>query len=256
LSGREIVARGEEVCPSADYRGARLVQGRAGNWDREWLARLKSIARRSAEFSRAIAIDERAACATLEIVPPLDRVDAAEDRLPVPERTMAAGTPQLWWRRHRRRGDRRPPSGPFRRFVGRLSVRCGGLQRIGRGLLLGLLTAMACSHVGLKRVSAASPFLAGRGSSLSSPTRARGSLDGGGHALAAWRPRKTGGSVKKSASAVCRVSNRRKRRRTYSLCYCVHTLSSLPSASPGIGHSLVRDSLASHRQMTGKVVHA
>jgi hypothetical protein len=109
-----------------------------------------SISRRGAEFSCAIAIDERAARATLEIVPPLDRVDAAEDRLPVRERAIAAGTPNWWWCRHRRRGDRRPPSGPFRRRVGPTSVRCRGLQGIGRALLLGPRTGMACSHVGLR----------------------------------------------------------------------------------------------------------
>jgi hypothetical protein len=212
----------------------------------------RSITRQSAELSRAIAIEERAACATLEIVPPLDRVGAAEDRLPVRERTMAAGTMQLRWRRHGRRGDRRPPSGPFRRFAALMSVRCGALHRIGRGLL-GLLTAMACSHVGFKRCRRrlhSSPD----GVRRSAPNKLRGRLGGGGRL---WRPggREKRGRVKKSAGAVCPVSNRRKGQRRYSLCYCVQTLSSLPSASTGIGHSLVRDRLESHRQRTAKVVH-
>jgi hypothetical protein len=187
-----------------------------------------SISRRWAEFSRAIAIDERAARATLDIVPPLDRVDTAEDRLPVDERTIAAGTPKWWWCGHRRRGDRRPPSGPFRRRVGPTSVRCRGFRGIGRALLLGLGTGMACSHVGLRgcqRRLHSSPDAVFRSA------RNRGSRERRGHALAAG-DRETGGSVRKSANSVCRVSNRRKGRRQHSLCYCVHTLSSLPSASP------------------------
>ncbi len=150
------------------------------------------------------------------MVPPLDRVDAAEDRLPVNERAIAARTPKLWWCSHGRRGGSgRLPSGAPRRRVDRASVRYGGPQGIGGRLLVGLWIAIACSHVGLKRVSAAPPFSP---DAVPRSPRNTGSREAGrtGHSLAAWRPGT--GSVKKSATIVCRVSDRRK---GHSVTFCV-----------------------------------
>ncbi len=142
---RQIGHRIQPARPARVTRSNRTHQ-RAGVTTGAWPPGCRARSRCRAKFSGAIAIHVRATDPTLEIIPSLDRLDPADDRLSIHEGTIAARTEQLRRCRLGRRGEHRCPLGAFRGRDGLARFGCSGRSRIRRSSGLRLRSMIERSH--------------------------------------------------------------------------------------------------------------